>query len=142
MTDTPELNRQRVLNQPRPPFEVLSDFWNWLEAQGLLIAEYGAAKQRRVTCGACHGRGFDPGALTPREQQLLRRGLLTDVERPRCAECDGTGMVWQSYTDEDSLEPYHGGPERLFAEFWGLDPDKIDAERQALLQDLQQRTNR
>lgn len=140
MSRTPELDRQRALNQPRPPFDVLSDFYNWLEAEGLFIAHYGATKQRSTACTNCKGRRFDPDGLTAREGQLLARGALPDRDRPPCPKCDGTGVQWHSYVDEDSIAPHPlaGSPARLFAEFWGLDLNKIDRERETILAELRE----
>lgn len=142
--NTPELDKQRRLNEPRAPFDVLSDFYNWLEAQGLFIAHYGATKERSITCPQCKGRRFDPSGLTAREQQLLSRGALPDADRAPCAKCEGRGHIWHSYVDEDSMEPHplFQSPTRLFAEFWGLDLNKIDAEREALLADLREQAPR
>lgn len=139
-TPTPELDRRRALNAPRPPFDVLTDFYDWLKAKGLVIAEYGATKQRSITCSRCKGRGFDPAKLTAREQQLLTRGLLDDHDREKCEKCDGEGREWHEYVDEDSLEVHENDerPDRLFAAFWGLDLHKIDAEQRALLEEIRE----
>lgn len=138
MTDTPELDKQHALNEPRPPFDVLSQFWDWLEANGYVLAKYGAPRQRRMTCPVCRGRCFDVSGLTPRQQQLLRSAALPDSERDPCPRCAGEGTVWEEVRDEDSLMEAHASPTRLFAEFWGLDLDKIESERRAILEELRQ----
>jgi hypothetical protein len=140
VTDTPELDKQHALNEPRPPFDVLSQFWDWLDENGYVLARYGATKQRRVTCTRCRGRRFDVAGLTPRQQQLLTRGALPDSERDQCPRCEGEGTVWVEYNDEDSLVEAHVAPTKLFAEFWGLDLNKIEAERRALLDSLRRTT--
>lgn len=136
--DTPELDKQHACNEPRPPFDVLTDFWDWMEAEGIVLAEYGRAKERSVTCSKCKGRRFDAEGLTPRQQQLLRVGQLPDHERNPCPKCAGSGNEWVSYVEEDSLQPLQTTPTALFARFWKLDLDKIGSERRAILDELQQ----
>lgn len=133
---TPELDRQRELNQPRPPFDVLTQFVDWLDEHGYVVARYGRRGERSERCPRCRGRGFDPDGLSPREQQLLRAGHLSDEQREPCPECKGDGKVWRSYVDESSLEPIEFGWAALFARFWGLDLGKIDGERARLLEEL------
>lgn len=138
MTDTPELDKQRACNEPRKPFDVLTDFYDWMVQEGIVLATYGRVRERSMMCGACKGRRFDPDGLTAREQQLLARGALPDEEREPCPRCEGRGREWVTEVDDDSLEPHrlHGSPEALFARFWELDLDKISAEREELLAEL------
>lgn len=140
---TPELDKQHVLNEPAQPFDVLSSFYDWLCAEGLVIATYGRQKERTVSCPECRGRRFKFEGLSPRELQLLRTGNLPDEERDPCDRCEGSGSTWISVVDEDSLQEvdYWDHPEVLFARYWGLDLDKIRNEREELLSALQEQAS-
>lgn len=137
---TPELDKQLACNEPRSPFDVLSDFYDWLQAEGLVIAEYGRQRERSAVCPRCRGRRFSNEGLNERERQLLAIGALPDHEREPCPKCDATGKVWESYVDEDSLQPLDifSDPEVLFARFWGLDLHKIRKEREDVLSALRE----
>lgn len=135
---TPELDKQHACNEPRAPFDVLSDFYDWLESEGFVLARYGRHKERSATCPTCRGRRFSTEGLTGRQRQLLAAGALSDHEREPCEKCEGTGTVWMSYVDEDSLQPVTLTPEALFARFWGLDLEKIRNEREEILSALRE----
>ncbi len=131
---TPELDKQRAALAPRPVNDVLSEFVDWLTAEGIVLARYGRRGERREKCGHCSGRGFDPDKLTARQRQLLEIGRLPDADREPCPVCpDRSGYVWREYVDEDSLEPLHEAWDRLFARHLGLDLNAIEQERRALL---------
>lgn len=134
---TPELDRQREALEPRPVNDVLTEFVDWLTGQGLLIAKYGRRGERKVKCPICRGRGFDADKLTPRQAQLLAKGLLSDADRERCEACRADpGYVWEEYVDDDSLQPHHERWGSLFARFLGLDEEAIESERRAILEAL------
>jgi len=140
MPPTPEHDALAAANEPERPTETLSRFYDWLGEQGYTLAQYGAPRQRHVQCPTCRGRRFDPTGLTAREQQLLSRGLLRDDDRAPCPECDGSGARWVDVIDEDSLAAAPVGPSRLIAEFMGVDEDKLNDEKRAILDALQERT--
>lgn len=131
--ETPELDKALSLNTPRKPFDVLSEFWDWLEGNDYVIAKYGRPRERFFTCTVCKGRKINAGALTPRQRQLLHKGHLPDGDWPECPRCEGTGREREEYVDEDSLAPAMIPPDRLFAEFWGLDQNAMDREKRELL---------
>lgn len=137
MRPTPELDKRREALEPRPVNDVLSKFVDWLTSEGIVLARWGPAKERQVRCPRCRGKGFDPEALSPREAQLLDRGLLKDADRAACPMCDDrSGYVRESYVDEGSLAPIHESWERLFARHLGIDLAKVDQEQRQLLEDI------
>lgn len=132
---TPELDKMLAAVAPRKVNDTLTDFVDWLTSDGIVLARYGATKTERRRCGSCGGRGFDAGGLTARQRQLLRRGELSDGERPPCPDCD-EGFVFVERVDEDSLEPVHEPWGRLFARFLQIDEDACERERRATLEAL------
>lgn len=134
--ETPELDRALRLNMPRKPFDVLTEFAHWLEAEGYMLCQYGAPRFRRVRCEKCKGRKIDAEALTPRQRQLLHKGVLKDEEWPPCPRCHGEGYIELEYVDQDSLHPVQRNWSRLFGEFWGLDQDAMEREKMELLRAL------
>lgn len=131
---TPELDKMLAAIAPRKVNDVLTEFVDWLESEKIVLARYGATKERTVRCDACDGTGFDSGPLTARQRQLLRRGALRDEDRPRCDCSDG--KRWESYIDPNSLVEIHESYERLFSRFLGIDQDAIERERRAILEAL------
>lgn len=114
--------------------EVLSKFWDWLQSEHLMIAEYGRVDQRPCMCEECEGTGKS-GRLTPREAQLAREGFSS---APPCPECNGLGTTMEDVIDLDSLRVKHFDPEKLFAEFLGIDLEAMNTEKLALLEQLRE----
>lgn len=135
---TPELDKMLAAVEPRKVNDTLTEFVDWLERDGIILARYGAARERTRTCRVCRGRGFDPGRLTPRESQLLAKGLLPDSARTTCRRCHGNGQEVETYVDEESLAPIHESYTLLFARFLDIDMEKVEAERRAILDELRQ----
>lgn len=82
------------------PQETLDAFVAWLEAEGMVIADADLVS-RPMRCPTCGGRGFKVDTLTPRERQLLARGLLRDHDRTPCPLCRGARQI----PVEQSLTP-------------------------------------
>jgi DnaJ-class molecular chaperone len=113
VVNTPNLDkRAEVMHSLRHPHEVLTEFYDWLQAQGLRLAKYEA----RTWTEPCDGGLFAPC-----------------TEDENCRHCQGTGKV--EITREDWWEDTRR-PEVLFGDFFGLDEDKIEDERRALLDSL------
>lgn len=162
MPATPELDKQRaVAFTEREPSHVLSEFYDWLQAEGIEFATWGEPYDVQERCPTCDDRakGIDPKSLRRRHKDVLgigrtreeRRGSrwtgLTVGEsreyeerlrrecRP-CPDCDPAtpGFRYVTRIHQDRLTPLNQGPERLFARFFGIDLDKIEAERRAILE--------
>lgn len=132
--ETPELDRRAAI---MPQAETLTEFVDWLEPEGLRIC---SLNKRRACTGVwdpqASTRGVsydcDDGTLRLNPYDTLRR---FDIDRTgeTCPKCDGAGWVERG---PGEYEPISEGWERLFARFFELDLDKIEAERRALLASL------
>lgn len=146
---TPELDKRHdVAFEPRPPSEVLSEFWDWLHANGYEICADGYHEEVEEKCGVCAGVGK---RMNPRQRQVYEEawpimGTVTweqSIEErgqflarlKDCKTCDGSGFVYVKHYRQ-GLVPFVGGPERLFARFFDIDLDKIETERRAILDEL------
>lgn len=135
---TPELDKLLASVEPRKVNDTLTSFVDWLERDGIVLARYGASRERTRKCRVCHGRGFNPHNLNARQQQLLAKGMLPDSDRQECPRCFGDGQEVETFVDEESLAPIHESYTMLFARFLDIDMAKVDAERRAILDELRQ----
>lgn len=156
---TPECDkRSEILGEKRAPNDLLTEFWDWLRAEGLRLASYGEDEEYAVDCPSCRvGTGFDAVStgrdvtqLRGRRLQLATDGSRHGLSReeadayrhtaletlPACPQCNGETRVWRRTHNPDVLTEHHESPERLFSRFFGLDADLIEAEKQALLRAL------
>lgn len=122
--------------QRRDDLDTLTHFYDWLAAQGIQLCRWGKPRERERTCPECRGGKIDTDALTPRQRQLMERGALPEDEWPPCPECRGRGRVLEEYIDEESLAPIAVPPDRLFADYIGIDYDAYRDEKEAVYQSL------
>jgi len=132
--ETPELDRRTAI---MPQAETLTEFVDWLESEGLRIC---ALDKRSACTGMWDPQAGRDGVSYHCDDGTLRRDTFytlrkTDTDRSgeTCPKCDGAGWV---ESGPGEYEPITEGWERLFARFFGLDLDKIEAERRALLESL------
>jgi hypothetical protein len=110
--ETPELDKHaEVLDESR----TLSDFYDWLGQQGVHLMVWRTDMTDRRLC-------------------LAFNCIDGKVGKRDCTACDGTG--WREVTGIEGWveDPRH--PERLFADYFGIDLNKIEQEREALLDGL------
>jgi hypothetical protein len=165
-TKTPELDRRHELLKPRPVNDVLSEFYDWLRADGLVLARWHDQREGYVKCPDCtlggilHPTGKDTSKLRRRQRQAIRDWPRRDGAGdhrvvpihmreqfdaflyatldplPPCPTCYGHMEVTVMRPSSDYLAEHHESPERLFARFLDLDLDKIDDEQRAILAEL------
>lgn len=147
---TPECDKRKaVAFTPREPAHVLTEFYDWLEAQGIVLARYGTTEEVAERCPDCRtAKGVREPSLRYRERQLLagreinqaeRASILARVEqrgRSRCPRCRGVGTIYErrAEVNPSRLYPFHEPPERLFARFFDLNLDAIESEKLAILE--------
>lgn len=116
--DTPELDRlSKVSNES----QVAGEFLEWLlGTKGYNLSEIKEERINERECTRCRGKG------------TVRKGAEL------CRRCNGEGTVWD-YTREHEVMVWTGTQE-LLAEFFGIDQNKVEAERRAVLEWCQQVT--
>lgn len=134
---TPELDkRSDIMHSLRHPHEVLSEFYDWLQEQGLHLAKFEAREVEEPCPGfpimdtdhECRiGRVWEKRTVEPGKP----REWVDTLERH--SRCTGTG--WIKVSREDWW-PDNRRPEDLFEDFFGLDSDEMERERVALLDNL------
>lgn len=143
---TPELDkRSRVAFGQERPADTLTNFYDWLAADGIVLARYGEPYEREERCPDCPTiKGYDERAISYRARQVLSalRGdeharyadEITRKRSKRCPGCRGVGVIYHQQTRPDVLYPAQESPERLFARFFDINLAAIDAEQRALLE--------
>lgn len=144
---TPELDkRSRVAFGQERPADTLTNFYDWLAADGIVLARWGEPVEREERCPDCPTiKGYDERSIRYRERQVLAalRGGDRDAHSARitrtrtlkrCPTCRGSGTIYHQRTNPERLTPHHESPERLFARFFDINLAAIDAEQRALLE--------
>lgn len=138
---TPELDKQHaVIHGEEAPSDTMTAFYDWMQQHHLVLARWtdGITEQRERVCPDCNGSGFDVDRLTSRQRQLRAHGIPPEEipgRLPACERCDGSCTIWVDVKVGDTeLVPDHRPPEQLLADFFGIDRDKIEDERRALLE--------
>lgn len=131
---TPELDRQHeVLESGKA--QVVQDFYDWLVEQGYVLGKY----QTEIT-ETCRGVRPDPlwsesncdGGFVKRTTRKNGEEIHAGIV---CPVCGGSGEVTRSLV-ESRLMPALVVPEQLMADYFGIDRDKVEAERRAILEYL------
>lgn len=125
MPPTPELDRQAaVLDDSHK----IGEFLDWLTAQDIHLAVYETT--RECTYFDRYDRQF-----RCKGGRLI--GLLgsdfSGVDRGGCPRCDGTGVV---LLDDPPLVPRREPFNQLLARFYGIDLNRAEEERRAVLDHL------
>lgn len=139
---TPELDRFLKAIEARKVNDVLSEFLDWLveEKHYEIVRSVGAVYTHKISCPSdpCYF-GVDRSLMTPREMQVWKEGgaraMPEHKERWPCEVCGATGYIDQDRIDERSRVTFPR-PAAIIAEFLGLDEDKMEEERRALLEAL------
>lgn len=111
----------------------IGHFLDWLNDQGIHLAVW----ERKKNCDYESGPLMDGGGLKWRCEGGTVTGHPSsnkpgEVSGP-CQKCDGTGLIDRV---EPRLSPIGERYESLLARFYGIDLDKVEAERRAMLQAL------
>lgn len=116
--------------------DTVQNFYDWLGEQRIVLAEYGAPKERTLTCPRCDGTCIEQAAMTDRQRQLVKRGALPRDEWPKCERCGGRGKIIEEYIDGTKLFPISLRPEELIARFFEIDIKAFNDEKEAMYQAL------
>lgn len=146
---TPELDRQVEIVKSGKA-EVVQDFIDWLlDEQRITLAVFEERSTQRSCRAKANEKQRDPRCPMDAEAYLAGRGWFerrcsggeiyySDAPHPygpvMCVECRGTGYVPGDLRED--WWPDYRNRERLMADFFGIDLDKIDQERRALLDAL------
>lgn len=141
MIDTPECDRQHAVQADA---ETLSAFLDWLTANGIHLAYWEDTKPCDHTTGASvtPGQGYPTieGVRASRKWRCVNGRLIghpdsnaPGVDGGECPNCEGTGRVERV---EPRLVPQPGSFNQLLARYFGIDLDKVEAERRQVLDAL------
>jgi hypothetical protein len=124
---TPELDKLCKLDLGRR--DAVQEFLDWLlDKQHLQLQVWREDLKDERQCPGVPAYGCTDGKRdTPRGSRLAG----TD-----CSRCRGTG--WIEVEVEPRFVPDHRDRERLMADYFGIDLDKIDTEKRAILDFLRQ----
>lgn len=134
--ETPELDRQSEIIKSGKAGAV-QDFIDWL----LDERQYQLAEYLYESTEHCPGKRRDPFDNSNCEDGKVKETvtLWSGSERvgrveegETCPECKGVGEVTVTFRDP-KLVPVFAQREQLMADFFGIDRDKIEQERRALL---------
>lgn len=115
---TPELDKQsEIIKSGRA--ETVQDFYDWFSAQGLSLTKY----ESRTFEESCPGYG-----LTECADGIIYQDTHREME---CPKCGGTGLV---VVEREGHYDDTRGPEQLMADFFGIDRNRIEAERMEILE--------
>lgn len=126
--DTPECDRLVAVAEES---QRIGEFIDWLGEQGWFIAY-----TERMIDRPCASTVCTKYTVTQcvNGRSILYRGEGGEDVGP-CSKCDGTGFIRSERLDPIGL-PLAMSPERLLAKFYGIDLDKVEAERRAILKSL------
>jgi hypothetical protein len=132
MPKTPELDKQLSFIKDGTT-QTLTEFYDWMMSRGYRFVRWEEVKEERT----CPAQLCKYGLVTVPNPDP-RAGWASDVpetlEEP-CDRCGGTGYLVKVLKEDWVM--FHADPEQLFADFLGINRDKIEAERRALLRELQ-----
>ena len=122
-----ELDRYSELHQ-NGTLSTLSEFYEWLRSQGLHLARWGELTEDRP-CLICR----ETGKVERDNDDPLAGWSASVLERitEDCTYCEGRGFE-VVVTGEDWIID-HRSPDRLFADFLGIDLNKLEQERREAL---------
>jgi hypothetical protein len=133
---TPELDRQsEIIHSGKA--EVIQEFIDWIHDE----RHYHLAEYIYESTEPCPGQRRDPFDPSNCEDGKVKKSIslwegskrIGRIEGGQtCAECGGTGEVTVTFRDPKLL-PVLSQPEQLMADFFGIDRNKIETERRALL---------
>jgi hypothetical protein len=140
MPATPELDKQsKIIHSGKSG--VIQEFIDWMRDE----RHYQLAEYIYESTESCSGQRRDPFDPSNCEDGKVKKSITLwsgskrvgrIEEGQTCAECGGTGVVTVTFQDPKLL-PVFVNPEQLMADFFGIDRDKIEAERRAILAHLQ-----
>jgi hypothetical protein len=111
--------------------EILSSFWDWLESHGFRLSRWEQLEEE-VDCPKCMN-----GIVIVRNPDPLIGWSTADIpemiEEP-CSRCEGAGYLVKPLPEREI--PWTGGPEKLFAEYAGIDLYALDRERRDILDSI------
>ncbi len=133
MSDHPECDKMLAVSEDS---QKIGEFLEWLGSQGLHVCSL-------VTKRPCEYRGrryaCSGGRLYYGEDVSSLGHLLVDESEyeseaiRRCDACRGSGMV---DLIQPHFSPVSGTINTLLAKYYGIDMDKVERERRAILEDL------
>lgn len=131
--------------------ETLGELWDWMQEQGIVLAEWGRTEEREIICRSCRGRaapgggiyaGLDYARLTDRQRRVLATKLLPSEiaeyrkKLPACPTCGGSCIEHELYTIDDELQPLMLPPQEFIGRFLGIDPSKLSDEKDQMLAEI------
>lgn len=115
----------------------LGDFLDWLNENGIILAEWERKKECDYADGPSMARFGDIGG----QKWRCEKGRVTghpDSNKPGvdsglCRKCDGTGLIDRN---EPRLTPRGESYNELLARYFDIDLAKVEAERRQMLEAL------
>lgn len=126
MPPTPELDKQReIIHDGRAA--VVQDFIDWFREQHLELMVY----ESRLCEQQCPGPNF----LIDCRDGRIYIGTYKEAECPTCGGTGWTKTMREGYYSDGR------SPQRLMADFFGIDENKIEVERRVLLDAIREAAN-
>lgn len=125
MSDYPECERMVAV---APESQKIGEFLDWLGQQGIHLAVF----EHKIECGY---RSLQTTYVGIPRRRCIEGRLINDEDDDvgECGKCDGTGLIDRI---DPILVPRGGSTEALLAKYFGIDQDKVDAERRQMLKAL------
>lgn len=140
--ETPECDRQsEIIHSGRA--QAVQDFYDWLAAEGYVLAKY--QFEETVHCPGTRRDPFDSsncedGKVKRTVTQWQGHTRVGKVEAGEtCTVCNGTGEVQHTFSNPP-LMPVFESPQNLMADHFGIDLNKIETERRAILDALREQS--